>query len=312
MLFSFVIIGFNEEKNARMCIDSILALHGLKDYEVLFVNDGSIDSTAEIVQSISNENPSVRLIDSVENKGRGYARHLGVQHAKGEYIIFVDADIRLPPEWLETCLTSIDTYDALGGIAVPDGDVHYIYHRFGLRPKSVAHTTEITGSNCIFKASVLRKHNYDPTLREGEDVDLSLRLRRAGVQMHSMPGLYFEHREHKNFPQSFHWLFECGRGATRQLFKFRLFRLPDFAFFGFTVCMALLATELVLCGTGWTSILLLSYPLLTSFLHLRSRFEIEQKRMSAFVSAVLVNYSFMLAYYFGRIAGIAWLFRTSR
>lgn len=304
MLFSFVIIGYNEEKNASGCIDSILALNGLRDYEVLFVNDGSTDSTAEIVNRISAGDTSVKLVDVMENRGRGYARYLGVEVAQGKYIVFVDADIRLPANWLKKCLEYMSTYDAVGGIAVPDGDVAYVHRRFGLKPKKVAHTTEITGNNCLFKADILKKHNYDPNLREGEDVDLSLRLRREKIRMHTVPGLFVEHREHKTFTQSVKWLYECGWGATRQLFRFRFIRLADYAFFGFLFLIALCVSEFVLSGTAGSFLLLLLYPLLTSFLHLRSKFETEWRRIDLFFFAVLANYILIWAYYLGRVAGL--------
>lgn len=303
MQYSFLIIGYNEEVNARECIDSILALSGLCDYEVLFINDGSSDNTAEIVNQICATNPNVKLINIRQNKGRGYARHLGVKKAAGKYVIFVDADIRLPADWLEKCMEFMSTYDAVGGVAVPDGDVAYVHNRFGLKPRSVAHTTEITGSNCMFRAGVLEAHNYDPNLREGEDVDLSLRLRRAKIKMHTVPGLFVEHREHKTFSQSAKWLYECGLGATRQLFRFGVFRLPDYAFFGFLFFVALCAAEFALSGTAWSFLPLLLYPLLTSLLHLRSKFESEWEQVYVLFTAVLVNYVFIWAYYLGRIAG---------
>lgn len=301
MQYSFLIIGYNEEVNAKECIGSILTLSGLYDYEILFINDGSSDNTAEIVNQICATNPDVKLVNIRQNKGRGYARHLGVKKAAGKYIIFVDADIRLPADWLEKCMEFIGTYDAVGGVAVPDGDVTYVHNRFRLKPKNVAHTTEITGSNCMFRAGVLETHNYDPNLREGEDVDLSLRLKQAEIKMHTVPGLFVEHREHKTFSQSAKWLYECGLGATRQIIRFGVFRLPDYAFFGFLFFVALCVAEFALSGTAWSFLPLLLYPLLTSLLHLRSKFEWEQ--VHVLFMAVLVNYVFIWAYYLGRIAG---------
>ena len=139
--YSFVIIAYNEEKNIRSCIESILSQKDLYNYEVIVVDDGSKDKTKDIVKHIAHNNKNIKLISDGKNHGRGYSRYIGVLSSKGKFIAMIDADIKIPKNWLEKCNLYIKTYDAVGGIAVPDGDVSYVYRRFKLIPKVVPHST---------------------------------------------------------------------------------------------------------------------------------------------------------------------------
>ena len=68
------------------------------DAEVLVVNDGSTDDTAQIVQSCAAQYPAVRLLENPGNRGKGYSVRNGMLHANGEVILFSDADLSSPIE----------------------------------------------------------------------------------------------------------------------------------------------------------------------------------------------------------------------
>jgi glycosyltransferase involved in cell wall biosynthesis len=276
---------------------------GLEDYEIVIVNDGSKDKTAEIVKNFSIINKKVRLIDLKENKGRGFARFIGVKESKGDCIAFIDADIILPSDWLKVCLLEIKDYDAVGGIAVPDGDVNYIWRKSKVKPKIIKGTTEITGSNGIYKKSILDKINYNSSLKEGEDFDLNNRLKERGFKLKSITSLIVEHRETKSYGNSLKWLYQSGKGATKLLKRYRKVRLPDLAFFGFAFLFLLTLLEIIFFNSFYFLIIILLYPLLTSFFHIQSRFKFEIKKTFNFISAVILNYLLIFSYYIGRIRG---------
>src|SRR5258708_6845778 len=124
---SFVVIAYNEAANIAGALASIVGLEGLSDYEVIIVDDGSKDRTAQIVADISAQNSCVRFIKLGENRGRGYARSIGIAAARGGLIATVDADIILPSNWFVRAHEALADHDAVGGVAVPDGDVADIY-----------------------------------------------------------------------------------------------------------------------------------------------------------------------------------------
>ncbi|MCH5319078.1 MAG: glycosyltransferase [Paramuribaculum sp.] len=101
MWLSYIIPLYNCEKYIEQCLESLLA-QGLKekDYEIIVVNDGSTDSGADIVGGYVLSHPNILLINQ-KNKGVSEARNRGMEMARGDYIIFVDADDYLIGNGLE-------------------------------------------------------------------------------------------------------------------------------------------------------------------------------------------------------------------
>ncbi len=87
---SIIIPVYNGEKVISRCIDSILN-QSFKAYEIIVVDDGSKDNTAEIVKAYRKANDNVRLLQK-SNGGAGSARNTGIKNARGEFIMFIDAD----------------------------------------------------------------------------------------------------------------------------------------------------------------------------------------------------------------------------
>lgn len=100
MMYSFIIPVYNAEDTIARCIDSILNLNLEVDtYEVIMVNDGSTDRSADIGDKYSKTMPNIRLINQC-NGGVSSARNKGLLCAEGDWIIFVDADdLVLPGLW---------------------------------------------------------------------------------------------------------------------------------------------------------------------------------------------------------------------
>lgn len=110
MRLSVIIPVYNVERYVEKSIRSVLE-NGLKpgDFEVIVVDDGSPDGSADIVRRIVAESPAVKLI-SQENKGLGGARNTGIQAAKGAYLLFLDSDDRLLPGTLDRVLDVAEQY----------------------------------------------------------------------------------------------------------------------------------------------------------------------------------------------------------
>lgn len=94
MHLSIIIPSYNEEKRLPKIlkfIDQYLR-NQTYDYEILVVNDGSKDKTAEVVEGLKAEIRNLELIDNKENHGKGFVVRQGMLKAKGEYRVFTDAD----------------------------------------------------------------------------------------------------------------------------------------------------------------------------------------------------------------------------
>ena len=99
MKVSVIVAAYNIEDYIQRCLESI-SFQTLKDIEIIVVNDGSVDSTLEIINNIANGDKRVKIINK-ENKGLIEARKSGLKIASGEYILFVDGDDWIEKETLE-------------------------------------------------------------------------------------------------------------------------------------------------------------------------------------------------------------------
>lgn len=90
-----VIPVYNGEQYIKHCIDS-LQNQSLKDIQIIVVDDGSTDQTAQIVTQCAEQSKNVQLVQRGKNKGTGSARNLGLEHSQGEYIAFLDVD-----DWMD-------------------------------------------------------------------------------------------------------------------------------------------------------------------------------------------------------------------
>lgn len=92
-MISIIIPTYNAEVYVQRCIESVLS-QAYKDFEIIVVNDGSKDSTAEILDKLSAQDSRVRVFHN-ENHGVSFSRNFGLSQALGEYIMFLDADDKL-------------------------------------------------------------------------------------------------------------------------------------------------------------------------------------------------------------------------
>ena len=102
---SIIIPVYNTEKYLDACIDSLVN-QTFKDCEFIFINDGSIDSSSEILNKLASKDTRVIVINQ-DNQGVSIARNNGLKIARGKYIGFVDAD-----DWVENDMYQI-LYDEI-------------------------------------------------------------------------------------------------------------------------------------------------------------------------------------------------------
>ncbi len=95
---SFVLPAYNESERLTTSIPKVLEYvraRGLRA-EIIVVNDGSTDNTAEVVRRFAAVNPMIVLIENPGNRGKGYSVRNGMLHSKGELALFTDADLSSP------------------------------------------------------------------------------------------------------------------------------------------------------------------------------------------------------------------------
>ncbi len=99
-LLSVVVPCFNEQEVINACHDRLAAvLESMPlDFEIIYINDGSSDDTLKALYRIRNQEPRVSIIDLSRNFGKEIALSAGLDHARGDAVVVIDADLQDPPE----------------------------------------------------------------------------------------------------------------------------------------------------------------------------------------------------------------------
>jgi glycosyltransferase involved in cell wall biosynthesis len=96
--YSIVLPAYNESERIAATLEKILAHSQQRGWktEVIVVNDGSSDDTAQIVRGYADRNSMLRLLENPGNRGKGYSVRNGMLHAHGDILLFSDADLSSP------------------------------------------------------------------------------------------------------------------------------------------------------------------------------------------------------------------------
>jgi glycosyltransferase involved in cell wall biosynthesis len=302
---SLVVIAYNEQEHAAGCIGAIFGQSTGVLFELIFVDDGSTDATVDVASAAAAGDERFRLIRQPANLGRGAARAAGVEAARGTVIGFVDADIVLPPDWLERCLAELPGHSAVGGIAVPDGHTAVLARVSGAAPRDVAGSMPITGSNVLFDASALRQIGFDRSDRLGEDFRLASRLLKAGHSLRRVPGLVARHQEAKPYARELRWRFENGVDSAAHPREVGV-RFADVVWLGWLGGWIGGIAGAVVVAPLW---LLLgpAASVAAGVMHAASRFK--PRPVGPFVIACLADVPLLTSYLLGRTVGIPRLLR---
>jgi dolichyl-phosphate beta-glucosyltransferase len=108
--YSIIIPAYNESARIPVTLQSILSFVRSKGWstEIIVVNDGSRDSTAQVVQAFMRTSLEVRLIENPGNRGKGFSVRNGMLAARGSVVMFTDSDLSAPIEEAELLLSAID------------------------------------------------------------------------------------------------------------------------------------------------------------------------------------------------------------
>jgi glycosyltransferase involved in cell wall biosynthesis len=101
MLISVIVPCYNEDQviveTNRLLAATLAGLDGL-DFEIVYVDDGSSDATADLLRTIQSEDKHARVIRLSRNFGHQLAVSAGLEHARGDAVVIIDADLQDPPE----------------------------------------------------------------------------------------------------------------------------------------------------------------------------------------------------------------------
>jgi glycosyltransferase involved in cell wall biosynthesis len=107
--YSIVIPAYNEGARLGATLEKVLKYVREQGWnaEVIVVNDGSRDHTAELVRGFAKKDPMLRLVENPDNRGKGFSVRNGMLNARGEVIVFSDADLSSPIEEMPKLLAAL-------------------------------------------------------------------------------------------------------------------------------------------------------------------------------------------------------------
>lgn len=177
MMVSIIVPCYNEEAALPYFLEAIrkteaemTAAWGCT-FEVVFVDDGSRDGTLEALRAAAREDPGIRYLSFSRNFGKEAAMYAGLQHAWGEYVAIMDADLQHPPEMLKAMYQGLESgaYDCVAARRESrkgEPRVRSFFARCFYKLINRISDTEIVDGACDFR--MMRRRMVDAILSLGE------------------------------------------------------------------------------------------------------------------------------------------------
>ena len=193
-------------------------------FEMIIVDDGSTDNTESLVHSLIEKINFNLKYFTKNNQGPGAARNLGIDNSRGDLILFIDSDCEADERWMEVIYDEYlnNRYDACGGPDAAKIDFTPLQKAIDYSMTSFITTGGMRGHSTKMIANFYpRSHNMGVTkilikqvggfgsLRHGQDIELSHRIKKSGAKISFIPDAVVYHRRRTSlnsfFKQTFNW-----------------------------------------------------------------------------------------------------------
>jgi N-acetylglucosaminyl-diphospho-decaprenol L-rhamnosyltransferase len=244
MVLSVIIVNYRVRYFLELCLHSVgKALSGL-DAEVIVIDNHSADGSVEFLRPLF---PGVRFIVNTENTGFAHANNQALEHAKGEYILFLNPDTVLPEDIVPHCLSFLRSTPRIGGLGLRmiDGSGGFLKesrrgfpspwvafcklsgltalfprsrafstYYLGFLPETGTHRAPVLSGACLWVSRAILDEvgSFDASFfMYAEDIDLSYRLEQAGYVNYYFAGSTIIHFKGESTRKDI--------GYTRQFYK---------------------------------------------------------------------------------------------
>lgn len=233
MKYAIIIPVYNRPQEVRELLESLTA-QTYSQFEVLVVEDGSTVRCQEVVQAFAHQLDVTYLYKA--NSGPGLSRNHGAAHASSDYLIFLDSDCVVPPQYLAVVQAALTQQyaDAFGGADRAAPTFSRIQKAISYAMTSFITTGGIRGGkkrldkfyprsfNMGYSKEVFERTQGFSAMRFGEDIDMSIRIFRQGFRVRLIEKAYVYHKRRTNLKKFYQQVFNSG------LARINLFRkYPD-------------------------------------------------------------------------------------
>ena len=234
-LISILIVTYNSADFVRPCLDSILGNTAYPAYEAVVVDNASTDATVHLVEQYAAQDPRVRLIALSQNTGFAAGNNRAAREARGEFLVFLNADTMVTPGWLHHLLEHVQRDSSIGQIcpvtnfAGNEAKINVSYRNFtemeqfaiDIHRKHRSETMELRVAplfcSLVPQAVWTRVGELDESFGMGmfEDDDFSMRIRAAGYRVVAAEDCFVHHFGQGSFSkvpsEAYNLLFEKNR-----------------------------------------------------------------------------------------------------
>lgn len=249
---TIIIPSYESGDTIERCLQSLLNQNTKAAFEIILVDS----SPNKDVDNIANRFPKVRLIKLRDRTYAGIARNIGAKQARGELLIFVDADIVLSDDWVENAIQyhgsghdvfagSIDLWNHKKESMM--GKLEYFFEQSEFKPSMKESARWFLSSTALaVQGRIFHKERFND-MQSSEDVDFTVRLRKSGHTLYFNPKLKAFHIFHTSFKELWRKAYNFGLSNMQNRKEhnlpgayfvhkpvLRLFAIPGFAVVKFT------------------------------------------------------------------------------
>jgi len=213
-MISFIVLTYNSERTIQKCLESISAQRCEK--EIIVVDGGSTDKTVEMAKRQGTK------IVTETSRFLGIPRNAGMEHAKGEYIAFVDSDVVLPEGWISIALEKINKSKIIAGVGGPgispekgrvSDSLNFLYGK-SIKTKE-SYVKSLPTMDLLYKRDVIKNQKFLDHLKTTEDVEFNFRLVKSGYKLLFSSNLYVYHYHPANLRQMVKKWYNYGRNYAK-------------------------------------------------------------------------------------------------
>jgi len=240
---SVLIPCYNEERNIKGCLESLVDQDYKGIFEIVVVDNDSQDRSRMIINNIAEEHPNVRMVVETK-KGTSAVRNSAVRNARYDHVAFIDADCEAPPDWLSLLVINYrklksrkNNLIGVGGRNIAPGKgsrftqaVEIALDSYagsfnsiqGRQYRGVTSVSSLSLTNAFYqKDRIIEAGGFDESLLdEAEDADLNYRLSLKGGQFFFVPESFVWHKMRASAISWYKNMFRYGKGRARLLKRY--------------------------------------------------------------------------------------------
>lgn len=204
MKFSVIIPCYNAAETIGSLLESLVCQELSEPWEVIVSDNGSTDGSTAIVESYRDRLSHLRLVDASDKRRTAHARNVGVQAARGESLLFIDADDQAADDWLQKICAALKKHDVVASRFDIEKlndpwvqESHMNPLKDGLKAYNYPPTChiQVLPSGLGVRRSIYdASGGFDESIRILEDTDFCWRIQLAGTKLYFVPGAVVHYR----------------------------------------------------------------------------------------------------------------------